>query len=136
MQTQTDLQQIGIEPEKVLKAQEFWRQNPEICSRTFFGSRLWDKQIEVMHSVRDNKKTVVKSGNTVGKSHIAAEIAIDYLLSYYPSKVITTAPTWNQVENILWKEIASLFHKSQVPIGGQLNQTELKFNDEWFAMGA
>lgn len=46
-----------------------------------------------------------------------------------------TAPTFNQIENILWKEIASLYHIAKVPIGGVLLNTELKFNEEWFAIG-
>jgi len=88
-----------------------------------------------MNSVRDYKYTAVKSGNTVGKSRSVAEIALTYLLSYYPSKVLTTAPTFTQIEQIIWKEIAHLYNTSKLPIGGELLKTELKLNDEWFAMG-
>ena len=88
-----------------------------------------------MYAVRDYPRVAVKSGNTVGKSRVSAQIALWFLLSYYPSKVITTAPSFTQIEQILWKEIATLYHKAKVPIGGDLLKTELKMNDEWFAIG-
>lgn len=118
-----------------MKAQENWRSNPLFCSKQFFNSRLWAKQEEVLLAIRDYPRVAVKSGNTVGKSRTAAEIALTFLLSYYPSKVIITAPTFNQVEQILWKEISTLYNKSSIPIGGDLLNTELKLNDEWFALG-
>lgn len=96
---------------------------------------LWSKQQEVLNAIRDYPRVAVKSGNTVGKSKTAAEVALGYLLSYYPSKVITTAPTFTQVEDILWKEIALLYNKAKVPIGGELLKTEIHMDEQWFAMG-
>lgn len=124
-----------MEPWEISKAQENWRKYPLLCSEQFFGSRLWAKQEEVMLAVRDYAKVAVKSGNTVGKSRIAAEISLTFLLSYYPSKVIITAPTFTQIEEILWKEIAGLYNKTKIPIGGELLKTELKLNEQWFALG-
>jgi len=97
--------------------------------------KLWEKQEEILWAVRNNKRVCVKSGNTVGKSYIAADIVMDFLICNYPSKVVTTAPSWPQVEDILWKEIATHYNKSKIPIGGRLLKTELIFNDEWFAVG-
>lgn len=96
---------------------------------------MWSKQIEIFNAVRDYSKVAVRSGNTIGKSRITAEIALWFLLTNYPSKVITTAPTFNQVENILWKEIATLYNKARYPIGGKILDTRLDMNDEWFALG-
>ena len=126
---------MELERPKILSAQENWRNNPTGFSNQFFGSRLWSKQEEVMYAIKDHAKVAVRSGNTVGKSRVAAEIALWFLISYYPSKVITTAPTMTQIEEILWKEIGSLYHKSKIPIGGDLLQIALNFNDEWFALG-
>lgn len=88
-----------------------------------------------MTAIRDYPRVAVKSGNTVGKSRVASEIIMWFLISHYPSKVIITAPTFNQIENILWKEIAKLYNHSAIPIGGELLKTELKLNEEWFAIG-
>lgn len=108
---------------------------PEVFCKELFNSKLWAKQLEVLQSLRDNKYTAVKSGNTIGKSHVAALSVLWFIMTHRPSKVITTAPTFLQVEDILWKEIASLYNKSKYPLGGSLLKTNLTMTDETFAMG-
>jgi phage terminase large subunit len=112
-----------------------WKSDPLLWHRSLFENRLWGRQEDVLLSVRDHKRTAVKSGNTVGKSRISAEIALWFLTTHYPSKVVTTAPGWNQVEEILWKEIANLARRSKIPFGGELLKTQLRFNPEHFAIG-
>jgi hypothetical protein len=60
-------------------------------------------------------------------------------LAFRPSRVITTAPTFTQVQEILWKEIHSIYHRCNWPIGGTLNQTSLELGvidgKPWDAMG-
>jgi len=112
-----------------------WRNSPVTRHYSFSDKQVWDKQAEALWSVRNNKYTCIKSGNTVGKSFIAADIVMDYLTIHYPSKVITTAPGWNQVEEILWKEIALYVNNSKIPIGAELLKTHLKFKDDHFALG-
>jgi len=124
-----------ITQKKAQKCIEVWRDNPEVFHESLFDNRLWSKQVEIFNAIRDYPKVTVRSGNTVGKSRITAEIALWFLLTYYPSKVITTAPTFMQVEQILWKEIGVLYNKAKVPIGGKLLDTRLDMNDEWFALG-
>ncbi len=99
------------------------------------GSEPWSKQIEVMTSVRDNPRTAVKSGNGVGKTWTAAHVVLWFLTAYRPSRVITTAPTWQQVEKLLWAEINTQYKNALVPIGGKLLNTQLKIDDEHFAIG-
>jgi len=99
--------------------------DPVELGRWLFDSKYWDKQEEIMRSVWKHKKTAVKSCNSGGKSRISAEIALLFLLRFRPSRVITTAPTFTQVEEILWKEIHSLYHKSRIPFNGHLTSTEL-----------
>lgn len=101
------------------------RDNPVALGKWLFDSIYWDKQEEIMQSVWQHKKTAVRSCNSGGKSRIAAEIALLYLLSFRPSRVITTAPTFTQVSEILWKEIHSLYAKSKIPFNGRLTETEL-----------
>ena len=68
------------------------------------GEQPWDKQQQIMLSVRDNERTAVPSGFCVGKTWVAARIALWFLCSFPHSLVITTAPTWRQVEHVLWAE--------------------------------
>lgn len=77
----------------------------------------------------------MRSGHGLGKSWISAKIALTFLLIHYPSKVITTAPTWFQVEKILWSEMRKSYGSTSMPIGGKLLETELKLEEDWFAIG-
>ena len=117
------------------KLVELWRLDPVARHYAFSNKKLWGRQIDVLHAYREHKRTVVKSGNTVGKSFLTADICMDWLTTQYPSRVVTTAPTFSQVEGILWKEIRNYYRLSKIPIGGELLQTELKFNDAHFAEG-
>lgn len=71
-----------------------WQDSPITRHYDFSNKRLWSKQEEVLWSVRKNKRTVVKSGNTIGKSFIAADVVMDWLSTHTEAKVITTAPTF------------------------------------------
>ena len=112
-----------------------WRKDPEFWHRSCFDNFLWEKQSEILRAVRDYKYIAVKSGNTVGKTRIAAEVVLWYLSTYYPSKVITTAPGWIQVADVLWKEITQLVRTTKIPFEADILQTELRFSPEWFALG-
>lgn len=99
------------------------------------GDHPWPKQCEVLRSVRDNKESAVRSCHGIGKSWIAARVALWFLFHHEPSIVITTAPTDRQVRAILWKEIRAAHRKAKIPLGGEMLSQELKLSDEWFAWG-
>lgn len=112
-----------------------WKESPIVRHRCFSDRKLWSKQEEVLWSVRKHKRTCVRSGNTVGKSFIAADVVMDWLFTKRPSKVVTTASSWKQVEEILWKEIRVAAANSKWPIKTKPLNTSWNFNDEWFAIG-
>lgn len=125
-------QEMSVKSREIL---EGWRKDPVARHYSFSDKRLWSKQVEILEAIRKHKRVCVKSGNTVGKSFIAADVVMDWLITRQPSKVITTAPTFHQVETILWREIRHACYTSKIPLGVQPLQTELKFSDEWFAAG-
>lgn len=96
---------------------------------------IWSKIVEIAESVRDNKKTAVKAGHSVSKSYSASRIALWFLYNFYPSTVITTAPSHTQVEDILWREIRSAHASARVPLGGKVNKTQIELGEKWFAYG-
>jgi phage terminase large subunit len=49
--------------------------------------------------------------------------------------VITTAPTFAQVEQLLWREIRGRHAPPAYPYGGKLTNTKLELADDWFAIG-
>ncbi len=92
-------------------------------------------QERVMLSAWKNRKTAAAAGVGVGKTRVAAWLVLHFLYSRRPSKVITTAPTWVQVEKLLWKEIGSAWTKSLTALPGRKLMTEIQLSDEHFALG-
>lgn len=70
-----------------------------------------------------------------GNTFLAARLALWFLCTFKPAKVISTGPTLRQVRDLLWKELRTAHQKAKVPLGGELLQLSLQFNDEHFAMG-
>ena len=96
---------------------------------------VWAKMDEIACGVRDNKFTAVKAGHGVSKSFTASRIALWFLYSFYPSTVITTAPSHTQVEEILWREIRSCHANAKVAWGGNVTKTKIDLAEKWFAYG-
>ena len=115
--------------------QSEFKTNPVLFIERVFGDKLWDKQKEIVESVRDNQYTLVQSCYGSGKSYSAARIALWYLYTHTPSKVICTSSSWDQVEKILFSEIATAYNKSKLPMGGTLLATNLKLEKDWFITG-
>lgn len=77
----------------------------------------WSEQDRIMDSIRDNRKTAVKSAHSTGKSHIASR-AVAWWLDTHPIDdvfVVTTAPSTNQVKAILWRYIRVAHRKAGLP---------------------
>jgi phage terminase large subunit len=113
-----------------------YQQNPSLFIKEILDDNpRWSKQTEIIESVRDNKNTYVKSCHGVGKTYTAKDVILWFFYCFYPSKVITTAPSWPQVEKLLWAEINNAHKKAKQPLGGKCLNTSLKIDDEWFALG-
>jgi hypothetical protein len=110
-------------------------QDPVFFLREILGVNPWEKQEDIICSVRDNDNTCVASGHGVGKTFISACTTLWFLCTHYQSRVITTAPTNRQVESILWAEIWNLYKNARVPLGGRLLKTALNLEEKWFALG-
>ncbi len=109
--------------------------DPALWVREVLGHEPWQKQVEILESVRDNKVTAVKSCHAAGKSHVAACAALWFLYTHPRSLVITTAPTDRQVTGILWKEIRTSHQRAKVPLQGNCLNQELKLENDWWAVG-
>jgi len=112
-----------------------WRKDPVLWARERLGVHLWSKQREIIESVRDNSDTAVHSCHEIGKSFVAAVTACWWIDVHPPGSafVITTAPTQDQVEAILWKEINKLHTRGG--LRGRTNLTEWYLGKELVALG-
>lgn len=115
------------------------RQDPLFFPVQVLGTRgLWSKQREIIRSVHEHQRTTVRSCHGAGKTFTAGQVALSRLFPYAPSIVLTTAPTWRQVEKGIWKEIRAAYRRSRYPLGGTLmpKSPELQIlQDEWYAAG-
>lgn len=113
-----------------------YQRDPELFFRHAWPDiYLWDKLLEVIRALLENRRVVVPSGHGVGKTWLAARIALWFLYCHPPAKVITTAPTWPQVENLLWSEMRKAWADAIFPLGGIMLLTALKIREDWFAIG-
>lgn len=112
-----------------------YRRNPVRWVNQRLGQVVWSKQGEIMQSVRDHRRTAVRSGHGVGKSHTASLIACWWLDTHPPGEafVVTTAPTAAQVRAILWRYIRRNHKRGKLP--GRVNQTEWLIDEELVAFG-
>lgn len=105
--------------------------------RTHLGVEPWELQRRIIESVRDNRRTAVRSCHAAGKSFTAALAALWFLYTHPESIVLTTAPTQTQVSKIIWKEIRSLHANAPAPLGGEFQpkSPELMLGEKHYAFG-
>lgn len=77
---------------------------------------LYDKQEEIMYSVRDNFETIVPAGNQLGKDYISAAIILWFLCSRRPSRCVTTSVNSSQLSDVLWNEIKAFLEQAAAPL--------------------
>ena len=131
-------------PSDELGALAAYRDDPAGFARDILGSEWWAAQEEIAGLLATNRRVAVKAANGVGKTFLAADLLIWFLYTHSPSVVLTTAPTWRQVESLLWEEVRRRVHTVNVraeldatrpKLPGSLLQTKLKVGEGHFAMG-
>lgn len=103
---------------------ELGRRDPVWWVADRLGEHVWSKQQQILESVRDNRRTAVRSCHSAGKSFIASRLAAWWIECHPPGEafVVTTAPTGRQVRAILWREIGRAHARGS--LSGRTNQTE------------
>jgi hypothetical protein len=78
---------------------------------------IWSVQQAIAESVREHRYTAVPSAHDTGKSYIASRLACWWIDAHKPGEAfaVTTAPTWNQVHAILWREMRQAKSKRKLP---------------------
>lgn len=113
-------------------------QDPSYFTQKILNKVLWPVQEEILRSVQENARTAVRSCHGIGKTFTAAMAILWFLYTHKKAIVLSTAPTWRQVEKLIWKEIRSAYREALIPLGGNLlpKAPELHLiNDEWYAAG-
>lgn len=96
---------------------------------------LEEYQERICKAIAEHERVVVSACHSIGKTFTLAKIVLWFMSTFEQSKVITTAPTFNQVKNLLWAEIRSGWKNSRSSLGGEMLTTGWKIDDDWFAIG-
>jgi len=114
-----------------------WQQHEPIkWLQKTFREDYSDVEKRIIESVRDNARTAVKSCHSSGKTYTAARAVVWFLNSFQPSIVLTTAPTWRQVNSLLWGEIRAMHRSATCAMRAQpLKTPKLEYGDKWYAAG-
>src|SRR6266851_543723 len=109
--------------------------DPVLFANQFLGASLWDREAEILRSIKDHRRTAVKACHGVGKTFTLAVATLWWLARYPEGIVLTTSPTQRQVRTQLWSEIHRAVERARVPYP-KLKATEIKFRDDNnFAIG-
>jgi hypothetical protein len=102
-----------IAPEK---EQEVLRviEDPVLFAQVMLDHDVWRKQREILESVATHSRTAVKACHASGKTFTAAEAVLWWITSRPEAIAVTTAPTWTQVEKLLWGEIRGAVYKAKI----------------------
>lgn len=121
--------------DEIIKFQEKIRLDPVFFVEKVLGNPLWEKQKEIMEAVRDNREVTIRSCHASGKSYVSGRIVHWWLNAYKDSVVITTAPTFRQVKEVLWREIRGSVSGKNIYKESSILDTKINISDKWFALG-
>jgi len=108
--------------------------DPVQFSKFFLKSDLWNIQEDILRAVEQHPRVAVKACHASSKTYSAARVVLWFLARFTDAVVVTTAPTWTQVEKLLWGEIHSALLKSIYPFP-KATLTELKLGPKRYAYG-
>ena len=109
--------------------------DPVLFANHILGASLWEREVEILQSIRTQRRTAVKACHGVGKTFTLAVSALWWLARYPEGVVLTTSSTQRQVSTQLWLEIHRLADHARVPFP-KLKSSELTFRgDRNFALG-
>jgi hypothetical protein len=113
-----------------MEKQEMYKHDIALWAKERLGLTLWSKQIQIARAIITHKKVAVKSCHGSGKSYFASILVAWWVDTRYGSEsvVVSTAPTYEQVNKILWRYIRQHHAKGdgKTPLMGNVTQT-----DEW-----
>lgn len=116
---------------------KLYRKNPVLFANEVVCFVPDEWQSGVLMDVATVPKVSVRSGQGVGKTSIEAVIALWFLSCFPMSRVVATAPTARQLNDVLWAELSKWISKSPL-LKALLKWTKTKvevrgYSERWFA---
>lgn len=95
---------------------------------------LSQDQREILRSYIEEQETNVQAAHGVGKTWLLAWIVIHFV-KCLGGVALTTAPTYRQVEMLLWRYIRSNYDRNKKAIGGRRTSVRLFLDNDCFGEG-
>lgn len=115
-----------------------WREDPVLFMREVLLFEPDDWQVKVACDVRDHPRVSVKSGQGVGKTAEEAGLLLWFLVCFPFPRVVATAPTKQQLHDVLWSEIDKWMNNSPLlPMLLKWTKTYvymIGYEKRWFAV--
>lgn len=98
------------------------------------------QQEKILNDISKYSRIAAHTGHGIGKTTIGSWTLLWFLFTRPHSKVITTAPTWRQVKDLLWTEVHKWARQMELEKMGwtfpyDLQKTRLNIQEEWYATG-
>ena len=113
---------------KIRRWRKYLQEHPEYFVRKYIKAEPTDQQLQVLRKLPEHElRLAIKSGHGVGKSTVLAWTIIWFISLFDRAKVLATAPTAIQLEDVLWTEL-QYWHANMHPwFNIQLRWTSTKF---------
>lgn len=115
-----------------------WQHDPVMFMREVLLFEPDEWQMEVAYDLRDYPRVSVKSGQGVGKTGVEAAILLWFLVCFPFPRVVATAPTKQQLHDVLWSEVDKWMNNSPLlPILLKWTKTYVYmkgYEKRWFAV--
>jgi len=108
--------------------------NPVRYAHQVMNASLWLAQANILKAIATSKRVAVKACHASGKTFVAALAVLWWISRFKDGIAVTTAPTWLQVERLIWGEIHKAIARGRLryPVP---NQTELELGLGNYAIG-
>jgi hypothetical protein len=94
---------------------------------------LWSGQLDMIDAIRVNREVGLASCHGVGKTYVVAGLALCWLMTHRPSKVIVSSPTLRQAKSQFWSEFLKMYDNAKVDFGPRPLETEVRCDRDWYA---
>nr|DAM32589.1 MAG TPA: large terminase [Caudoviricetes sp.] len=115
-----------------------WKADPVLFMKEVLLFEPDEWQIKVAHDLRDWPRVSVKSGQGVGKTGLEAALLLWFLVCYPYPRIVATAPTKQQLHDVLWSEVDKWMNNSPLlPMLLKWTKTYvymIGYEKRWFAV--
>lgn len=109
--------------------------DPCLFFQQYLDVDLWSTQREMLQAIVTNPRVAVKSCHASSKTFSAGRLVLWWLARHQEAVVVTTGPSWHQIETQLWGEVHAAWLKCKLPGFPKPNLTELKISSQRIAYG-